>query len=149
MESRPKGRLFVVCRISDPGVNRSGSAADRSSMRTPAPRRLLALSAAVALPVGVAAAVAGPSAGAATGKSVVVRNIKFTPGSLTIARGSTVTWRFQDETTKHNVISRGAKRFKSSPVKGSGTYAVRFTRSGVYRYVCSLHIGMKGAITVR
>ena len=118
-------------------------------MRIPAPRRLLALAGAAALLAAVAAPVAGPSASAATGKSVVVRNIKFNPGSLTIARGSTVTWRFDDETTKHNVISRGAKRFKSSPVKGSGTYSVRFTRRGIYRYVCSLHIGMKGVITVR
>lgn len=118
-------------------------------MRIPAPRRLLALAGAAALLAAVVAPVAGPSASAATGKSVVVRNIKFNPGSLTIARGSTVTWRFDDETTKHNVISRGAKRFKNSPVKGSGTYSVRFTRRGIYRYVCSLHIGMKGVITVR
>ena len=118
-------------------------------MRTPFFPRLLALAVAGALPVAVAVAVSGPSASAATGKSVVVRDIKFNPGNLTIRRGSTVTWRFQDETTKHNVISRGAKRFKSSPVKGSGTYSVRFTRPGVYRYVCTLHIGMKGAITVR
>jgi len=26
---------------------------------------------------------------------------------------------------------------------------VRFTKPGVHRYVCTLHIGMKGAVTVR
>ncbi len=118
-------------------------------MRTLLPRRLLAVSVAVAGPLGLVIAVGGPSAGAATPKTVVIRDIKFNPGSVTIRRGSTVTWRFQDETTKHNVISRGAKRFKSSSVRGSGTYQVRFTKPGVYRYICSLHIGMKGSITVK
>jgi plastocyanin len=128
-------------------VIRSGTDAGRTSMRFQVPRLALALAA--ALPVGVVVAVAGPSAGAATGKSVVLRDIAFKPSKLTVARGAGVTFRFQDNGTTHNVISRGAKRFKSSPTKSAGTYAVRFTKPGVYRYECTLHIGMKGAITVR
>ena len=118
-------------------------------MRSPASRRVLALAAAAALPLGAALAVTGPSAGAAAGRSVVLKDIAFKPSKLTVARGARVTFRFLDNGTTHNVISRGAKRFKSSPTKGSGTYAVRFTKPGVYRYECTLHIGMKGSITVR
>ncbi len=118
-------------------------------MRSPAARRVLALAAAAALPIGAALAVTGPSAGAASGRSVILKNIEFKPGKLTVARGTRVTFRFQDGDTNHNVISRGPKRFKSSPTKGSGTYAVRFTKPGVYRYECTLHVGMKGSITVR
>lgn len=118
-------------------------------MRPPSPRRALALAALAALPAGVAVAVTGPSAGAASGKSVVLKNIAFKPGKLIVGRGTRVTFRFQDGDTNHNVTSRGPKRFKSSPTKGSGTYAVRFTKPGVYRYECTLHIGMKGVVTVR
>ncbi len=115
-------------------------------MRLPAFRRLAA---AAALPLLAAGVLAGPSAHAAAGRSVVLKNIAFTPSKLTVARGTRVTFRFQDGDTNHNVTSRGAKRFKSSPTKGSGTYVVRFARAGVYRYVCTLHLGMKGTITVK
>jgi plastocyanin len=118
-------------------------------MRTSASPRLLALAAAAALPIGVGAVVAGPSANAATGKSVVLRNIAFSPAKLTVSRGTTVTFRFRDEDTNHNVKSVGAKRFKGSTTKASGTHVVRFSRAGVYRYVCNLHPGMRGVITVR
>ena len=118
-------------------------------MFSPVSRLVLSLAAAAALPVGAAAAVVGPSAGAASGKSVVLKDIAFKPNKLTVARSTRVTFRFQDGDTNHNVTSRGPKRFKSSPTKSSGSYAVRFTRSGLYRYECTLHIGMKGAITVR
>lgn len=117
-------------------------------MRLPATRRLLALAVTTAVPVG-AVAVAGAPAQATTGKSVVIRNIAFSPAKLAVSRGATVTFRFQDGDTNHNVTSVGTKRFKSSPTKGSGTYRVRFTRAGTYRYVCTLHIGMKGSVTVR
>jgi len=116
-------------------------------MQILAPRRVLA--GATALPLLVAAALAGSSEHAAAGRSVVLKNIAFSPAKLTVARGARVTFRFQDGGTNHNVTSRGAKRFKNSPTKGSGTYAVRFTKAGVYRYECTLHPGMKGSITVK
>src|SRR5437868_8056122 len=44
------------------------------------------------------------STAAATSAEIVVQNLKFTPSSLTIAAGQTVTWRFADGTTAHNVM---------------------------------------------
>ncbi len=116
-------------------------------MRIPAPRRLLA-SAAV-LPIVAAAALVGSSAQAAGGKSVVLKNIAFSPAKLTVARGTRVTFRFQDGNTNHNVHSVGTKRFKGASTRSSGSYTVRLTKAGVYRYMCTLHPGMKGSITVR
>jgi plastocyanin len=51
--------------------------------------------------------------------------------------------------TAHNVTSRGKRRFASSPSMARGTYAVRFTRPGTYRYVCTIHFGMNGTVVVR
>jgi plastocyanin len=49
----------------------------------------------------------------------------------------------------HNVTSRGAPRFRSSPTKMTGTWSVRFAKAGTYRYVCTLHPGMAGRVVVR
>ncbi len=113
-----------------------------------AARRVLACAALAAFPAA-ALAVAGPSAQAAATKSVVIKDIAFKPAKLTVARGTRVTFRWQDGDTNHTVTSRGTRRFKSASARGSGSYTVRFTKAGVYRYVCTLHIGMKGSITVK
>lgn len=81
--------------------------------------------------------------------TVVLKNIDFSKSSVTIARGGTVTWRWNDEGVSHDVTSRGTKRFKSSATKGFGTHRVRFTRAGTYRYVCTVHFNMTGKVVVR
>lgn len=85
----------------------------------------------------------GPTATAANA-SVTLKNIRFSPASISISRGATVTWRFRDGHVAHNVSGKG---FHSS-TKSSGTFSHRFTNKGTYHYVCTLHPGMKGTITV-
>ena len=118
-------------------------------MRLSPSRRVLAFGTAAALSLGLVAEVAGPSAVASSGRTIALRNIAFSPAKLVVSRGTKVTFAFHDGRTKHNVTSVGAKRFKSSPTKGSGTYTVRFTKAGVYRYRCTIHLGMKGSVTVK
>ena len=97
-----------------------------------------------------AAAVAVPvAASQAAGKTVTLRNIAFAPKNLSVARGTTVTFAWRDERTAHNVVSRGAKRFASIPTRETGSRSRKFTKAGTYRYVCTLHPGMAGRITVR
>ena len=55
---------------------------------------------------------------------------------------------FRDDSTAHDVVSRGTKRFKPIGVRSSGTQSRKFTSAGTYRYVCTLHPGMAGRITV-
>lgn len=93
-------------------------------------------------------------AGHAATAAVHIKNIHYRPPKLTIHRGQTVTWHFDDEPiqAEHNVTSiggRGARRFHGSPTKLSGTYSVRFTRPGIYRYMCTVHDSMHGEIIVR
>ncbi len=108
---------------------------------------LAILTLATAGSVGTAAA--GIAQGATPTKTVHIVDIDFSPHSLTVSRGTTVRWTFEDPYTPHNVTSRGAKRFRSSPTKQSGTYAVRFTKAGTYTYVCTIHFNMKGRVVVR
>ncbi len=91
---------------------------------------------------GLAAVAAGPA-------TVRVDDIDFKPGVVRIQRGERVTWRFQEQYVTHNVHSVGKRRFKSSRDLMAGeTYAVTFHRRGRYRYVCTLHPGMKGRVVV-
>jgi plastocyanin len=90
-----------------------------------------------------AAALGG--AQAASNHLVSLRNFHFHPGSLTIRRGDTVTWLWQDQ-AEHNVTF---KTFHSR-TQIHGSYTVRFTRSGTFNYRCTLHVseGMIGKIIV-
>lgn len=97
-----------------------------------------------------AAALGGHAAASqAAGKTVTLRNIAFAPKNLSVARGTTVTFAWRDERTAHNVISQGAKRFTSIATRETGSRSRKFTKAGTYRYVCTLHPGMAGRITVR
>jgi plastocyanin len=111
---------------------------------TPFATRLLTLAAVCAAAVGGQAAVSQ-----AAGKTVTLRNIAFSPKSLSISRGTTVTFTWKDERTAHNVVSKGTKRFTSIPTRETGSRSRRFTKAGTYRYVCTLHPGMAGRIIVR
>lgn len=87
-------------------------------------------------------------AGAAT-RTVTLKNIAFSPKSLTVSKGSTVTFAFRDVDTEHNVTSTGSMRFKRIGSRSSGSVARTFSHAGTYRYACTLHPGMSGRIVVR
>ena len=101
---------------------------------------------AVALPVALGGQIA--ASGAAT-RTVTLKDIAFSPKKLSISKGSKVTFAFRDGSTAHNVISSGAKRFKSISARTSGSRSRTFSRTGTYRYSCTLHPGMSGRIVVR
>lgn len=110
-------------------------------------RRLLVL--AVLLVAAMAIAMGGaPSGGAAGTKTIRVKDDFFSPKRTTISKNTVVTWRWSAD-NPHNVRSRGARRFRGSRTKTNGVHRVRFRRAGRYRYVCTIHDGMSGRITVR
>lgn len=109
--------------------------------------RLTAACAVLALTAGVTLSATGAQ-GAST-RTVHVKDIDFSPHVLRISRGTTVRWLFQDVNTPHTVTSRGHTKFHSSHTMQSGSYRYRFTRSGTYRYVCTIHPNMKASIVVR
>ncbi len=105
---------------------------------------LVALSLAVA--AFVPAVALGGGARSASTHTVVLKDVRFHPGTLTINRGDSVTWLWRDGGTEHNVTFHGFH----SRTKGSGSYTVRFTHSGSFSYRCTIHEseGMRGKIVV-
>jgi plastocyanin len=110
--------------------------------------RTLTASLATVAVAGAAAipALAAGNAHSASTHTVVLQNIRFHPGSLSIKRGDTVTWQWRDKGTKHNVTG---KAFKSRTM-ASGSFSIRFTHSGTFNYHCTIHVseGMTGKIVV-
>lgn len=103
---------------------------------------------------GASAAVISAHSGTSTAApttTITVKDDAFSAKRATVARSTLVTWRWASESGDHDVVSRGAKRFRSSDIRSSGVHRYRFTKTGTYRYVCSLHEddGMTGQITVR
>jgi plastocyanin len=83
---------------------------------------------------------------AARSHTVTLQNIRFHPGTLNISRGDSITWRWRDGGIEHNVTF---SRFHSR-TQGRGSYTVRFTHAGTFRYRCTIHgsEGMVGKVVV-
>ncbi len=67
--------------------------------------------------------------------------LSFSPASVDIAAGGTVTWTWASGITMpHNVTSADTPaRFPSSPTQMSGSYQFTFSAAGSYPYYCTVH----------
>jgi plastocyanin len=87
---------------------------------------------------------------ASTSSPVVsVKNLAYTPSSVTVPVGGRVVWRFEDGAVPHTVTA-DANSFGSAP-NGltSGTFEHAFEKAGTYDYHCDFHPTMKATVTVR
>jgi plastocyanin len=78
---------------------------------------------------------------------VEIKDNAFSPASLTVSAGSTVTWKNEDPYA-HTVTMQGANGFDSGSLDTGKTFTETFTTPGTYNYVCSIHPSMTGTITV-
>lgn len=78
---------------------------------------------------------------------IVIDNFSFTPPTLTVAVGTTVTWVNHDDIV-HTVTSQD-KTFASSPLDTNDHFSFRFTTPGTYAYYCAIHPIMIGQIIVK
>lgn len=110
------------------------------------PRLLVASVAFLALMLPLAACGGGSDGGSTTAEPgvVTVNDNYFTPATITVHAGDTVTWKWAGA-ADHNVTGPGF----NSPSQGKGsTFQHTFTDVGTVNYVCTLHQGMKGAVKV-
>ena len=77
---------------------------------------------------------------------VVIKDFSFSPSSLTIPAGTTVTWRNQDSAA-HTVTST-TPAFDSGNLDSGGHFSFTFVKAGTYQYVCSYHSNMTGQIVI-
>ena len=81
--------------------------------------------------------------------SVAMKGYAFSPASLTVPVGSTVTWTNQD-TAPHDVKTTSGPVSIHSPMLNKGqSWSFTFTAAGSYGYYCTVHPNMTAGITVR
>jgi len=72
----------------------------------------------------------------------------FAPAALTIKVGDTVVWVDDSGQTPHNVVGVGNSVINRAAVNGK-SYSLTFKKAGTYKYLCQVHPGMVGQITVK
>jgi len=107
-------------------------------------RRSLAVLGLVAL--GGAAALSSTTAWAADPAKIVIKDFMFTPMSVTVKAGATVSWVNMDD-EPHTVVS-DTGLFRSSGLDTNETYSYRFDKAGTYHIACSIHPRMVATIVV-
>lgn len=94
---------------------------------------------------GVAAL--GPTtAWAADPTKVMIKDFMFTPLSVTVKAGATVTWVNLDD-EPHTVVS-DTGLFRSSGLDTNESFSYKFDKPGTYRIACSIHPQMAATIMV-
>jgi Icc protein len=78
---------------------------------------------------------------------VKIDNFSFTPQSLTVKAGTTVTWTNQDD-IPHNVVST-EKKFSSPVLDTDQHFSFSFQEPGSYPYYCKIHPKMTGTVVVK
>ncbi|SDM83850.1 amicyanin [Streptomyces sp. cf386] len=98
--------------------------------------------------LGLLFVVPGGQASAATYR-VTMSGYAYSPASLTIPVGSTVTWTNQD-TAPHDVkTTSGPVAIHSPMLNKGGTWSFTFTTPGTYAYYCTVHPNMTARIVVQ
>jgi len=98
---------------------------------------------------GTASVTVTTTAPPTTGATVTTVDNTFSPPTVTIAPGGSVTWRISGST--HNVtFSTAAPTGGNVPDTSSGGSATRtFPTAGTYAYRCTRHNGMNGTVVVQ
>ncbi len=77
---------------------------------------------------------------------VVIEGFAFTPATITIPAGTTVTWTNKDSAA-HTVSSRDDV-FDSGNMRGGATFSYTFDRKGTFEYYCKIHPYMTAKVIV-
>ena len=82
--------------------------------------------------------------------TVDIPAIEFDPADVTVTAGTTVKWTNTDDIA-HTVTKEGGPGpdFDSGDIEpGSGEFEQTFDQKGTIDYLCTIHAGQKGTVTV-
>ncbi|HEX8075976.1 MAG TPA: plastocyanin/azurin family copper-binding protein [Thermoleophilaceae bacterium] len=85
-----------------------------------------------------------------SGATVNVRNFSFAKPNLSLAKGSTLDWRFGPDTLHNVTLANGPRGFSSDNLSDGRRFSYRFDKPGTYRLFCGLHpVQMTQTVKVR
>lgn len=111
--------------------------------RTWVPVMAMAMAALLAFTFGVSG---GGAVAQGTTASVNIQGFAFSPGTLQVAAGTTVTWTNNDQVA-HTVTADDGS-FDSGDIPPGGTFSMTFDTPGTVAYHCKIHPNMTASITV-
>jgi plastocyanin len=79
--------------------------------------------------------------------SARIKNSAFSPSTIQVDAGSTVTWKNLDALV--HTVTAADKSFNSGNIGADGAYSHTFTKPGSYAFICMLHPFMKGTVVVK
>ena len=79
--------------------------------------------------------------------SISISNFAFSPASLTVKKGTTVTWTNQDGVTHTVTGDNGGP--SSGDLANGQSYSYTFNQTGTFTYHCSIHTFMKATVIVQ
>jgi plastocyanin len=82
-------------------------------------------------------------------REVKIDNYSFSPGTLTVPVGTTVSWTNRDETVHTVVAQDSGHAFKSPGLDTDDKFSFTFDKPGTYVYICTVHPYMTGKIVVQ
>jgi plastocyanin len=77
---------------------------------------------------------------------VFIQGMAFTPGSITVAANTTITWTNKDGVS-HTVTSNTGL-FDSGTINPNGTWSHLFATSGTFPYHCTIHPNMTATVII-
>jgi len=95
---------------------------------------------------GLAGGVLAASA-ASPATAVSIDNFTFTPQTMTVKAGTTVTWTNRDD-IPHGLAATNNAFKRSQALDTDDSFSFTFTTPGTYQYFCYIHPHMTGTIMV-
>lgn len=78
---------------------------------------------------------------------VSIQNFKYSPTTIKVEVGTTVTWTNKD-TVQHNVLGDSLTDLNGPLLDKGKSFTYTFTEAGTYGYHCAPHPYMKGTVVV-
>lgn len=85
--------------------------------------------------------------GGNTKNKIEIKDFMFSPPTITVKSGETITWINRDE-EPHTIVSVGKQFPKSSALDTDQEFSITVSAPGTYEYFCSVHPKMTGTIVV-
>jgi plastocyanin len=89
------------------------------------------------------------SSSACSSDAVTIKMVdtQFEPEQATASVGDTVCW-VNEDSIQHNAVAESGADFKSDLFNKGETFSTTLDTAGDVKYVCTIHPGMTGEITV-
>jgi plastocyanin len=88
-----------------------------------------------------------PSGTGNNGNTVTISNMSFASSSISVAKGTTVTWTNND--AMQHTVTADDNSFTSAKLNYGDTYSHMFSDAGTIAYHCTVHPSMTGTVEVK